>query len=73
MHSYLQNAPINLRLNFSFEKLLKRENLLARFRYGLLKGGENSSECRESWSARFSIKWASKSKIKFQFQEIAEK
>ena len=28
MHSYLPNAPINLRLNFNFEKLVKRETPL---------------------------------------------
>ena len=38
-----------------------------------VKGGENSSECRESWSACFSIKGASKSMIKFQFHEIGQK
>ena len=31
MHSYLPNAPINLRLNFNFEKLVKHETLLCSF------------------------------------------
>ena len=32
-----------------------------------LKGSENSSKHHESWSARLSIKWGSKSMIKFEF------
>ena len=31
MHSYLPNAPINLRLNFNFEKLVKHETSLCGF------------------------------------------
>ena len=38
-----------------------------------VKRGENSSKHCESWSARLSIKWASKSMIKFKFQEIGQK
>ena len=55
MDSYLPNAPINLRLNFNFEKLVKRETPLCSFAKVGIKGGETK------------IKWASKSKIKFQF------
>ena len=38
MQSYLPNAPINLRLNFNFEKLVKRETPLCRFAKVGLKG-----------------------------------
>ena len=38
-----------------------------------LKGGENSSKCHKSWSARLSTKRASKYMIKFQFWEIHQK
>ena len=40
MYSYLPNAPINLRLDFNFEKLVKRETLLCGFAKVGLKGGE---------------------------------
>ena len=48
MHSYLPNAPINLRLNFSFEKLLKCESPLRGFAKVWLKGGENGFEKLET-------------------------
>ena len=51
MHSYLPNAPINLRLNFSFEKLIKRETPLRGFAKVWLKGGENILECLKSLHA----------------------
>ena len=51
MHSYLTNAPINLRLNFSFEKLLKRETPLRGFAKVWIKGGENILECLKSLHA----------------------
>ena len=35
MHSYLPNAPINLRLNFNFEKLVKRFRCAVLLRLGL--------------------------------------
>ena len=38
MHSYLPNASINLRLNFNFEKLVKRETSLCGFAKVGLKG-----------------------------------
>ena len=41
-----------------------------RLRLNGVKGGVNSLEHHESWSAHLSIKWASKSMIKFQFREI---
>ena len=67
MHSYLPNAPINLRLNFSFEKLLKRETLLRDFAKVWLKGGENILESLKSLHACLFIKWASKFMIKIKF------
>ena len=54
-------------------KLVKSETPLCGFTKVGVKVGENSSECRESWSARFSIKWASKSMIRFKFREIGQK
>ena len=45
-HSNLPNAPINLQLNFCFEKLLKRETPLRGFDKVWLKGGENILECQ---------------------------
>ena len=48
MHSYLPNAPINLRLTFSFEKLLKRETPLRGFAKVWLKGGGNGFEKLET-------------------------
>ena len=65
MHSYLPYAHLNLRLNFNSKKLVKSETPLCGFAKVGVKAGENSLECRESWSACFSIKWASKSMIKF--------
>ena len=67
MHSYLPNAPKNLRLNFSFEKLHKRETPLRGFAKVWLKGGENISECLKNFHARLLIKWASKFMINFKF------
>ena len=66
MDSYIPNPPINLRLNFNFEKLVKRETLLCSFAKVGLKAGENILERRESSCASFSIKWTSKSMSKFQ-------
>ena len=67
MHTYLPNAPINLRLNFRFEKLLKHETPLRGFAKVWLKGGENILECLKSLHAWLFIKWASKFMIKFKF------
>ena len=61
MDSYLPNAPINLRLNFNFEKLVKRETPLCGFPKVGLKGGENILEGIEISCASLSIKWTSKS------------
>ena len=47
MHSYLPNAPINLRLNVNFEKLVKRETPLCSFAMVGLKVGENISQRHE--------------------------
>ena len=67
MHSYFPNADLNLRLNFNFEKLVKRETSLYGFAKVGLKGGENILECLKSLHACFFIKWASKFMIKFKF------
>ena len=67
MYSYLQNGPINLQLNFNFEKLVKRETPLCGFAKVGLKAGENIFECLKSLHALLFIKWASKSMIKFKF------
>ena len=37
----LRNAPINLGLNFNFEKLVRRETSLCSFAKVGVKGGEN--------------------------------
>ena len=73
MHSYLPNAPINLRLNFNFEKLVKRETPMCSFAKVGLKAGENISQHREISCASLSIKRTSKSMSKFQFRETAQK
>ena len=67
MLSYLPNAPINLGLNFNFEKLVKCETLLCSFAKVGIKAGENISQRREISCASWSIKWTSKSISKFQF------
>ena len=67
MHSYLPNVTINLRLNFNFEKLVKRETTFCGFAKVGLKGGENILECLKSLHARLFIKWASKFMVKFKF------
>ena len=67
MHSYLPNGPINLQLNFNFEKLVKRETSLSGFAKVGLKGGDNFIECLKSLHARLLIKLASKFMIKFKF------
>ena len=67
MHSYLPNVHLNLCINFNLEKLVKCETPLCDFAKVGLKGGENRSKRHKIWSARLSIKWASKSMIKFQF------
>ena len=66
-HSYFANADLNLRLNFNFVKLVKRENSLCGFAKVGLKGGENILECLKSLHARLLIKLASKFMIKFKF------
>ena len=73
VHSYLPNAHLNLWSNFNSVKLVKSETPSCGFGKIGVKGGENSSKRRESWSARLSIKRASKSIIKFQFWEIGQK
>ena len=73
MHSYLPNEHLNLRSNFNSEKLVKSETSSCGFAKIGVKWGEYSSKRREIWSARLSIKRASKSMIKFQFWEISQK
>ena len=70
VHSYLPNAHLNLWSNFNSKKLVKNETLSCGFTKIGVKGGENISKRHGSWSARLSIKRASKSMIKFQFWEI---
>ena len=67
MHSYVPNAPINLQLNFSFDKLLKCETPLRGFAKVWLKRGENILDCLKSLHACLFIKWASKFMMKFKF------
>ena len=52
----LRNVPINLGLNFNFEKLVKRETSLCSFSKVVLKGGENILECLKSLLAHLFIK-----------------
>ena len=73
VHYYLPNAHLNLWPNFNYEKLVKSETLSGGFSKFGVKGGENSSKRRESWSARLSIEQASKSMIIFQLWEIGQK
>ena len=72
-HSYFPNADLNLRLNFNFEKLIKRETSLCGFAKVGIKGGEDILKRLKSSHAYLSIKWASKSMIKFQFYETTQK
>ena len=67
MHSYLPNGPINLQLNFNFEKLVKRETPLCVFAKVGLKGGANILQCLKIVHACLFIKWAPKFMIKFKF------
>ena len=67
MHSYFPNADLNLKLNFNFEKLAKRETSLCGFAKVGLKAGENILEYLKSLHARLLIKLASKFMIKFKF------
>ena len=67
MHSYFPNADLNLRLNFNFEKSIKRETSLCGFVKVGLKVGENILERFKSLHARLLIKFASKFMIKFKF------
>ena len=67
MHSYFPNADLNLRLNFNFEKLVKRETSLCNFSKVGLIGGENILECLKILHAHLLIKLASKFMIKFKF------
>ena len=70
MHSYLPNAQINLQSNFNSERLVKSESPLCSFTKVGIKGGKNSSKCRKSWHALFSIPYAPM--IKFQFWKMCK-
>ena len=72
-HTYHRNAHQKKWLNFNSKKFVKSETPLHGFTKLGVKGGENSLECDESWSACLSIKWASKSMIKFQLREKLSK
>ena len=67
VHSYLSNAHLNLLSNFNSEKLVMTETLSCGFTKIGVKGGENILERPEILHAHLSIKWASKSMIKFHF------
>ena len=73
VHTYHPNAHQKIWSNFNSDKFVKTETLSCSFAKVGVKGGENSSERRESWSAHLSIKWESKSMIKFQLWEISQK
>ena len=73
VHTYHPNAHQNIWSNFNSDKFVKSETPLCGFAKVGVKGGENRSERCESWSACLSIKWASKSMIKFQLWENCQK
>ena len=73
MHAYHPNVHQKTWSNFNSEKFVKSETLACGFAKVEVKGVENSLERCESWSACLSIKWASKSMIKFPFWEIGQK
>ena len=73
MHTYHPNAHQKIWSNFNSNKFVKSETSSCGFANVGVKRGENSSKRRESWSARLSIKWASKSMIKFQLRENCQK
>ena len=72
VHTYHPNAHQKIWSNITSERFEKGETLLCSFSKVVVKREENSSECRESWSACFSIKSTSKSMIKFQLQEFGQ-
>ena len=72
VHTYHPNAHQKIWSNFNSDKFVKSETPLCSFAKVGVKGSENSSKRREIWSASLSIKWASKSMIKFQFWEISQ-
>ena len=63
----------NLWSNINSEKLVKSETMLFGFVMVNHKEGQNSSKCCERWCAHSSIKWASKSMIKFKFHQVGKK
>ena len=73
VHSCLPNGHLNLWLNFNSEKLVKSEISSCGFAKVGLKVVENSLEHHKILRACFFMKWASKSTITFQFQEIGQK
>ena len=73
MHTYHPNVHQKKWSNFNSVKFVKSETSLCSFTKVGVKGGENSSKHRESCSACLSIKWASKSMIKFQLRGNCQK
>ena len=72
-HTYHPNAHQKIWSYFNSEKFVKSETSSCGFTKAGVKEGENSSENREICSACLSIKWASKSMIKFQLRENCQK
>ena len=70
VHFHLSNPHPNLGSNFDSEELVRSETLSCIFAGVGLKGSPNSLELCKSCHARLFIKRASKSMIKFQFQEF---
>ena len=70
VHACLSNMHPNLLLGFNSKNLVKADTASCSFVRVWLKDAENSSQHHETWHALLSSKWAFKSIIKFQFQEV---
>ena len=73
VNSYIQNAHLNQWSNFNSKNLVKSETPSCGFAKVWVKEDENRSKRREILSACLSIKWASKSMIKFQLGKKCQK
>ena len=73
VHTYHPNAHQKIWSDFNSEKFVKSETSSCSFTKVGVKEGENSSEHHEICSACSSIKWASKSMIKFILRENCQK
>ena len=73
MHTYHPNPHQKIWSNFNHKKFVKSETPSWGFAKVGVKGSENSSKHCKIWCARMSIKWASKSMIKFQLRENWQK